>query len=161
MVNGVKVKPLKYGEVYHGTDNATLGLPSNMSAEQVAQKLYTEGLPARGNNVDLIQHAIDNAPDRAFRGTTLEPLSQNKDSGAVLWAGDGGLVIQFKDVKGYDVNQALDGRVPKMGGFGGNPKYGEQEIAVPGAISPSQIDRVGVVITNSDGVPIIKWINRK
>ena len=136
-------------------------VPSSLSAEEVAQQLYTQGLPARGNNIDLIQHAIENAPDRAFRGTTAEPLSQYKDAGAVLWAGEGGLVIQFKNVKGYDVNQALEGRVPTLGGFGNNPKVGEQEIAVPGAVAPNQIERVGVVRIDEKGKTEIDWIDKK
>ena len=60
------------------------------------------------------------------------------------------------------MNAALEGRVPKPGGFGDNPKHGEQEVAVPGAISPQNIERVGVVIVNPDtGAMQIKWISKK
>jgi len=161
-VNGTKVLPEQYQTLYHGTDNKTLGYDSNLSVETIAQNIYATGLPARGANTDLISHAVNAAPDTAFRGTTAQPLTQNKDAGASLWAGEGGIVIELKGVKGYDVNAALEGRVPKPGGFGDNPKHGEQEVAVPGAISPQNIERVGVVIVNPDtGAMQIKWISKK
>jgi hypothetical protein len=160
-VNGNKVYPQTYGRLYHGTNNATLGLPSSMSTNEVAQQIYANGLPARGTNIDLIEHALNNAPDRAFRGTTAVPLSQEKNAGAAYWADDGGLVIEMKGVRGYDVNAALDGRVMQNGRYGGNPKFGEQEIAVPGAISPEMITRIGVPGRTSRGTQTINWIERQ
>ena len=67
--------------------------------------------------------------------------------GAVLWADEGGFVIELKNVKGYDVNEALEGRVKKAdGSFGGNPVHGEIEIAVPGRIKPEQVEFVYEVV---------------
>ena len=160
-VNGQKVFPQNYSQLYHGTDNATLGLSSSMSADDVAQHLYANGLPARGSNIDLIDHTINNASDRAFRGTTVVPITQERNAGAAFWAGDRGLVIEMKGVSGYDVNAALEGRVLQNGRYGGNPKFGELEVAVPGAISPGSISRVGVPTVNRNGVPEVQWIVRK
>jgi hypothetical protein len=106
-------------------------------------------------------HAANNPTDRAFRGTTTQPLSPNKDSGAVLWAGEGGLVIQFKNVPGYDVNAALEGQIKTVMGYKNNPNVGEQEIAVPGAVAPGNIAKVGVVRTSKDGEQKIVWIEPK
>ena len=161
-VNGMQVKPQNYPELYHGASNKSLGFPESMSPEQAAQRIYSEGLPARGSNIDLIDHAIHAEEQRAFRGTTVNQLTPNNDAGAAKWAGDGGLVIRLKDVPGYDVNQLLEGRVPGPLGFGNNPNHGELEIAVPGAISPKNIVEIGVVKTNPrTGKPEIVWIPPK
>jgi hypothetical protein len=160
MVNGRRVEPLQFGTVYHGTDNRTMGLAGSTTADDVAQRIYQNGLPARGTNVDLIDHAINNAPDRAFRGTTLQPISQERNAGAAYWAGENGVLVEIKNVRGYDVNAALEGRVPRPGGFGGNPRFGEQEIAVPGTIRPEQINRVGVVVVRPNGQLGVEWMQR-
>ncbi|MEQ5841059.1 hypothetical protein N0A02_16660 [Paraburkholderia acidicola] len=149
VVNGVKIKPLIYPKLYHGTNVGTLGFDADMSAKEVAAKIYAEGLPGRGDNIDLIQHAAG-ASDRAFRGTTEMMLTPDGEAGALLWAEEGGFLVQLKNVKGYDVNAALEGRVPKPDGtFGGNAVRGEQEIAVPGKIKPEQIEQVYEVVKNS------------
>lgn len=129
-----------------------------MKPEDVAQQLYSDGLPARGSNIDLADHAANNPSDRALRGTTTQPLSPNKDAGAVHWAGEGGLVIELKNVPGYDVNAALEGQIKTITGYKNNPNLGEQEIAVPGAVAPGSISRVGVVWTDRFGVTRIRWI---
>ncbi|MFM0157465.1 hypothetical protein PQR05_10065 [Paraburkholderia sediminicola] len=151
LVNGLKVKPVLYERLFHGADRATLGVGAETPAKEVAAKIYAEGLPGRGDNIDLIQHAA-NAPDRAFRGTTEVMLTQDREAGAMLWADEGGFVIQLQNVKGYDVNAALEGRVLKPdGSFGGNAVHGEIEIAVPGRIKPEQVNKVFEVITDSRG----------
>jgi hypothetical protein len=132
-----------------------------MSPGEVAQKIYRGGLPARGSNTDLADHANSNAPDSAFRGATTAPVSQAQNAGAAYWAGEGGLVVEFTNVRGYDVNQALDGRVRTVQGFGGSRYAGEQEIAVPGAIPPENIGRVGVVVTLPTGQKRVEWISRQ
>ena len=159
-VNGNKVYPQTYSQLYHGTDNATLGLPSSMSTNEAAQQIYANALPARGTNIDLIEHTINNAPDRAFRGTTVTPISQERNAGAAYWAGEGGLVIEIKGARGYDVNAALEGRVMQNGRYGGNPKFGEQEIAVPGVVSPGMISRIGVPVVKPNGQLTIDWLPR-
>jgi len=151
MVNGKKVLPKAYGELYHGTDKATLGYADSTPLEKVAADIYKKGLPARGQNIDLAQHAAG-AEDRAFRGTTTMLQSPDAQAGAVLWADEGGLVVKLKNVKGYDVNELLEGRVKKPDGtFGGNAVHGEQEIAVPGAIKPEQVEEVFRVVKTPSG----------
>ena len=146
VASGVKIKPLLYPKLYHGADRATLGVDAQTSAKDVAAKIYAEGLPGRGNNIDLIAHA-GNAPDRAFRGTTQMMMTPDGQAGAMLWADEGGFVIELKNVKGYDVNEVLEGRVRKPdGSFGGNAVHGEVEIAVPGRIKPEQVKVVFEVV---------------
>ncbi|WP_224023274.1 hypothetical protein, partial [Burkholderia vietnamiensis] len=152
VVNGVKIKPLNYPKLFHGADRATLGVSADMPAKEVAAKIYAEGLPGRGNNIDLIEHAAG-APDRAFRGTTLMMRTPDGEGGAMLWADEGGFVIELKNVKGYDVNAMLEGRVKKAdGSFGGNPVHGEIEIAVPGRIKPEQVELVYEVVRTGRGL---------
>jgi hypothetical protein len=79
----------------------------------------------------------------------------------VHWAGEGGLVIELKNVRGYDVNAALEGQVKTIAGYKNNPNMGEQEIAVPGAIAPENINRIGVVRTDERGTTSIEWIKPK
>ncbi len=151
MVNGKKVFPRTYGELYHGTDKATLGYADSVPLEQVAADIYKKGLPARGQNIDLAQHAAG-VDDRAFRGTTTMLQSPDGQAGAVLWADEGGLVVKIKNAKGYDVNELLEGRVKKPDGtFGGNAVHGEQEIAVPGAVKPEQVEMVYKVRKSAHG----------
>ncbi len=142
MVNGKKVLPKVYAELYHGTNKATLGYAEATPLEEIATNIYKKGLPARGKNIDLAEHAAG-AEDRAFRGTTTMLQSPDHQAGAVLWADEGGLVVKLKEVKGYDVNELLEGRVKKPDGtFGGNKVLGEQEIAVPGEIKPEQVEMI-------------------
>lgn len=151
VVNGVKIKPLLYDKLYHGADRATLGVDTQMSAKEVAAKIYTEGLPGRGNNIDLVEHA-GGAHDRAFRGTTVMMMTPDGQAGAILWADEGGFVIELKNVKGYDVNAVLEGRVRKPdGSFGGNAVHGEVEIAVPGRVKPEQVEAVYEVVMSRSG----------
>lgn len=151
VVNGVKIKPLLYDKLYHGADRATLGVDTQLSAKEVAAKIYTEGLPGRGNNIDLVEHA-GGAHDRAFRGTTVMMMTPDGQAGAILWADEGGFVIELKNVKGYDVNAVLEGRVRKPdGSFGGNAVHGEVEIAVPGRVKPEQVEAVYEVVMSRSG----------
>lgn len=144
-VNGQPVKPLLYKTLFHGSSKSTLGFAESTPAEEVAKKIYAEGLPGRGKNIDLAEHAAG-AEDRAFRGTTQLLATPDGAAGAVLWADEGGIVVELKNVKGYDVNAHLEGRVKKPdGSFGGNSMGGEQEIAVPGRILPEQVESVGTV----------------
>ena len=146
LVSGAKVKPVLYDKLYHGADRATLGVDAQMPARDVAAKIYAEGLPGRGDNIDLVEHAAG-ASDRAFRGTTVMMMTPDGQAGAVLWADEGGFVIELKNVKGYDVNAVLEGRVRKPdGSFGGNTVHGEVEIAVPGRIRPEQVELVYEVV---------------
>ncbi len=156
LVNGVKIKPHLYEKLFHGADRSTLGVDAQMSAKEVAAKIYAEGLPGRGDNIDLIQHA-SGVSDRAFRGTTQIILSPDGEAGAILWAMEGGFVIELKNVKGYDVNAELAGRVLTFKGYGDNAVQGETEIAVPGRIKPEQVEAVYEALKSRNG----RWMARK
>jgi Transposase len=94
----------------------------------------------------------EGAKDTAFHGTTFMKMNPDGQGGAVLWADEGGLVIQLKNVKGYDVNLATEWRIKKPDGtFGGNRVHGEQEIAVPGKVTAEQIEKVMEVVTFPSG----------
>lgn len=160
IVNGKKVFPKTYGELYHGTTKATLGYAESTPLEQVAADIYKKGLPARGKNIDLVEHAAG-ADDRAFRGTTTMLQTPDGQAGAVLWADEGGLVVKIKNAKGYDVNAALEGRVKRPDGtFGGNPVHGEIEVAVPGEVKPEQVEKVYKVVKTPSGRLLHKDIPR-
>ncbi|RIX74007.1 hypothetical protein [Acidovorax cavernicola] len=160
LVNGTKVFPHTYTRLFHGSNKSTLGFPESMPNKEVAASIYRDGLPARGQNIDLAEHARG-VDDRAFRGTTEMLQTPDGQGGATLWADEGGLVIELRNVKGYDVNELLEGRVRKPDGtFGGNAMNGEHEIAVPGAISSEQIESVGEVVKNARGQLIRRVIPR-
>jgi hypothetical protein len=160
-INGTQVRPQNYSTLYHGTDNVTLGLPANATAEDIAQQIYNNGLPPRGNNINLIDHTINQAPDRAFRGATVQPISQEGGAGAAYWANENGVVVKFRDVPGYDVNAVLEGQVKTPFGYQGNPRPGELEIAVPGAILPNNIEAIYRVVLNERGRPTLILIPKK
>ncbi|MGC4062135.1 MAG: hemagglutinin repeat-containing protein [Aquabacterium sp.] len=146
---GEKVTPLNQAEVYHGTNKQTLGL-NNMSNQEAAQYLYQNGLNARGTNIELQDH-VAGLPDTAFRGTTSARGTMNKDAGALYWAGDDGLVIQLKNVPGYEVNMLRE-TSSKGGGLSGYAQgkatSGEQEISVPAKIAPENIEQIWIKSTN-------------
>jgi filamentous hemagglutinin len=150
-VNGQQIKPQNYQQLYHGTDNATLGFPSSMKPEDVAQQLYTQGLPERGSNIDLIDHATNNPSDKAFRGTTTLPLSPNKDAGAVHWAGEGGLVIELKNVPGYDVNAALEGQIKTMTGYKKIRILASRRLLYRGRLRPGILPELGWYVRMREG----------
>jgi hypothetical protein len=71
-----------------------------------------EGLPARGEDWDLLRHAMEATGGKgsAFRGTTKVVVDPGGGSGAALWADEGGVVFELANVPTWDVNKALEGR---------------------------------------------------
>jgi hypothetical protein len=112
-------------------------------------KLLKHGLPARGNNWNLHLHS-EGATDTAFRGTTHDA------SMAAEWADEGRVVFDIRGVPGWNVNAALDGRVQRGARFGGNLMSGENEVAIPAAVSPDRIARWGVVVRSASGRLFVK-----
>lgn len=54
-----------------------------------------DGLPARGNDIDLIRHAEPppaRTEESAFRGTVNFPISPARNVGACFWAGADGFM---------------------------------------------------------------------
>ncbi|WP_434279040.1 hemagglutinin repeat-containing protein [Acinetobacter sp. CE-15] len=153
LLNGEVVYPQIYKELYHGADAKSLNLPDNLSSEQLASYIQKNGLNARGTNIELMSHQAGNR-DTAFRGTTTSVISQGGDAGAAYWAGPNGIVVELKNVKGYDLD-ALQSTSSKGIGISGmvqkNTLGGELEISVPAQIDPSQINRIGIVKTTPNG----------
>lgn len=128
-VQGVHYPPTTRGGGWHGTHE----VPPAVAFEQ--------GLPARGTNVDLINH-VEAGGGSAFRGTTPFPMSPDRQAGAALWAGEGGFVYDVRGVPTWDTNALLQGRRPVaggLGGYGGNLMAGEIESAIPARVPRENI----------------------
>lgn len=153
LLNGEVVYPQIYKELYHGADAKSLNLPDNLTSEQLASYIQKNGLNARGTNIELMSHQAGNR-DTAFRGTTTSVISQGGDAGAAYWAGQNGIVVELKNVRGYDLD-ALQSTSSKGIGISGmvqkNTLGGELEISVPAQIDPSQINRIGIVKMTPNG----------
>lgn len=138
--DGTKIPPsAQGGKLYYGSDA--------ISPDQAFEK----GLPGRGPNTNLLDH-VEQKPDSAYRGTTRHILSPGQDSGAALWAGDGGWVYEIDGTPSWDVNKELQGRVRRPDGtFGDNPMRGEQEHATLANIPPGRIVRAIQIVAHGDG----------
>lgn len=163
IVEGQTIPPHHYQGGYYG--NAINGTER---AQDVIDRTFREGMPARGGNMDLRRHseemdvgAADFDQRSAYRGTTHNVSSPDGDSGAAVWAGEGGVVFQIEGVPTWDVNQALQGRVQRPdGSFRGNLMHGEQENAILSAVPANRIRRAGIVTVSSRGIPIVRtWID--
>ncbi|MEZ4403849.1 MAG: hypothetical protein R3B06_27750 [Kofleriaceae bacterium] len=140
--DGTKIKPNAGGDkLYYGTDS-----------EQPAQ-VFAKGLEARGNNTDLLNH-VTQGPDRAFRGTTRWIIQSRGESGAGVWAKEGGWVYEIDGVRGWDANASLEHRVPWPDGtHRGNPMRGEHEISILAGVPSSRIKRA-IPMIEENGVLI-------
>jgi hypothetical protein len=121
-----------------------------------------DGLPARGDDVDLIRH-VEPPPTReresAFRGTCVFPKMACGTAGAVFWAGEDGYVVDIRDYPGYNISELLDGRIPNgMGGFRGPNNPAEQETAIPARVPMSYIARCGHVVAGRRGQLVVDWL---
>jgi Domain of unknown function (DUF4157) len=142
--NGQKIPPDSYSGGYHGTT-----LPPEV--------VMTGGLPKGGSDWRLLEHSMQRS-DSAFRGVTQVPSDPVNQGGAAYWADKGGYVYQIKGVPTWDLNKALQGRVPTGGGtFGGNLMHGEVEYVIPAYVSPEKITRWGVVKADSRGRLYVDW----
>jgi hypothetical protein len=129
---------------YHGTNDPAL-LDVN--------KVFIQGLPARGANRNMADHAAG-APDSAFRGTTAEIfLPERGAGGAGEWAGAGGVVYQVEGVPGWNVNAVLEGQRP-VGGtlFGGNVMSAEAEVAINAQVAAENIAGAYPIIETARGL---------
>lgn len=148
--NGKRIPPDHYSGGYHGTNE----IPPELA--------FKEGLPERGTNWDLKAHA-EAEPGSAYRGTTHVIYDPVIEQGAAQWAGEGGWVYEISGVPTWDVNKALQGRVPVAGGgFRGNLDMLqlENELAIPARVPPNKIKRAGQVELDSIGRPVVrKWID--
>lgn len=134
--------------VYHGSSTFS---PTELTG--------ADGLPLRGNDIDLIRHIeppTTRAEESAFRGTVPFPSYPAITGSAVDWAGEGGWIFQVSDWRGYDVNAELEGRIPDgKGGFRG-PLMEEQEIAIPARVPARFVTRVGKVKRGRIGL-VVDW----
>jgi hypothetical protein len=118
----IVIKPVKLPAVYH----------SPGGSDPPPDVALRTGLPARGGNTNLWDHAQGVFGDSAFRGTTLTPGQ------AAQW--DSPVVYKIRNVDTYDVNAAT-ARIDKgIAGFSGNPMHGENEFAIKAAVPAAQIE---------------------
>jgi len=138
--SGKKVPPSAWGGVrFHGT---------NTTPPETA---FADGLEGRGPNTDLNDH-VHQRGDSAFRGTTEMAFTPDKKGGAGYWAGEGGWVYKIRGTPSWDVNAALEGRVPAPDGtYRGNIVPDENEHAVLANIPPESIEGAWQVIKDANG----------
>lgn len=155
--------------------SATLPSGKAVEASGVAKALYhganvapetilaNNGFPARGNNPDILNH-VNEGTDTMFRGATTDVTNMDRDNaiGAAHWADDGHWVYQIAEVPYWDTNKVLDGQVwnPLEHRFGGNPKRGENEMAIPAEIPLAHIVAWGKVQRSPAGqLHVPHWIS--
>ena len=146
LVNGTQVAPMRYPKLYHGCGVPT---PTEVKA--------ANGLPAKGVNLELIEHAEPlpgSTAESAFRGCTEFYQTALRDAGAALW---GQWVYEIVDYPGYDINVLLQNRIPTPRGYRGPHMTAELEIAVPAAIPLAHLRGAGEVHANVRGVRVA-WI---
>jgi uncharacterized protein DUF4157 len=150
---GKWIRPDSYSGGFHGT-------------QEPPEQVMKSGLPARGDNWDLQNHAEElwhykpagqQVNDSAFRGTSSVPSDPANQSGAAYFAGEGGYVYEIRGVPTWDVNKALQGRVGPTGSMRGNLMHGEGEYAIPARVTPDKIKRWGVVKSNTRGQLYVEW----
>ena len=132
---------MRYCLLYHGTDKH----PPHL--------VKIHGLPKKGADIDLINHAEQRNSNSAFRGATEHLLFPDNAAGAVLWAGLGGWVYQIENCSGYDVGMLLEGRVPNGKGGYRDPLMKELEIAIYAEVQLALIRKYGVVSEGRGGRP--------
>lgn len=164
IVAGKAVKPTGFYGGFYG-----MTVEAGKDAKEMIQKIFKEGLPERGKNMDLDRHAKEmdvNSPvfeqRSAYRGTTQQPATMN-GQGAAYWADEGGLVLEIKGVATWDVNAELAGRIKKLdGSFGGNLMHAELEHAILSLVPPERILRIGIVSESRTGRMFVKatdWVH--
>ena len=155
-VGDVTIPPDSCSGGYYGCDSATL----------TPEYVFEHGLPARGSNWDLLNHA-EQKGGSAFRGTTKLVTFPN-GGGAAAWADEGGWVYEVTCVPSWDVNKHLQGRrlvadiAVGRQRFGGNLVIGEHEHAIPSRVPPEHVKRCGCVVSSAAGVlfvPRSSWVD--
>ena len=142
VASGSEIAPTALNrKLFHGTHE----IPPEVAFEK--------GLPLGGGDTRLLQHAMQSGGS-AFRGTTTQIFAPGNEAGAGFWAGDGGWVYQLDGTASWDVNASLEGRVPKPGGFEGNPMRGENEQAILAGVPRERIaGAIQIVEVNGRLVP--------
>lgn len=153
-----KAYPMLQGHTYDRLFYGNNGIHFN------PDEVFKKGLESRGNNWDLLDHAENRGTkysiynkenkigETAFRGSTEVALSIDGTAGAALWAGEGGYIAEIGNVRGWNVNITLEGRVENAGsGFRGNILGGEQEIAIAARVPPENICSMIPVVLNRLG----------
>ena len=124
------------------------------------------GLKARGDDWDLVRHALQEG-NSAFRGTT-KLVTFPDGVGAAAWADEGGYVYELCCLPSWDVNKHTQGRrlVSELAvgrrRFADNPAFGEHEHAVPARVPTEHIKRYGRVVMSAGGlayVPRNAWVD--
>jgi len=139
-VGSKQIEPGEYRRLFHGS-----------SLHEPGDVKRSLGLPPKGNDLDLLNHVrqVGGGSTSAFRGSTQLFCSPDGEAGAALW---GDWVYEVVNYRGYELNTVLDGRFPLPSGiFGGNPMYGEQEVAIPAEVPMSNIDAVARVDSGPRG----------
>jgi len=140
---GTEVPATDHGGGYHGTDKVD------------PETAIREGFPARGDNLDLVDHAEPGPQNAdkggsAFIGTTdviADPMGGG--GGAAEW---GDVVFEIRDVPTWDLHTVLDNQIKTQAGYRGLHMKGELERSVPAQVFPWQIKRYGRVVESRTGI---------
>ena len=151
---GTPIKPTDQQGGYHGTSDVD------------PQRVLREGLPGRGRNLDLVDHAeptagASSSEPSAFRGTTQNVADPNgMGQGAAEWAGRGGVVFDIRQIPSWELSTVLDDQIrTATGGFRSSIIRGEVERAIPARVYPWQIRRYGVVEETGTGRLLVReWV---
>jgi hypothetical protein len=137
--SGQQVPPTaRGGKLYYGSDQLT------------PETVFERGLEARGPDQGLLAHVMQEG-NSAFRGTTRAIFTPDKEGGAGAWAGEKGWVYVIDDVPSWDVNVLLEGRVPTVAGFRGNPVSGEGEQAILANVPRTRIIEAIEIVRDARG----------
>lgn len=135
--SGKLFPPTSYLGGFHGVDSST-----------DIDKVFQHGLPARGSNFRIFEHVFGlSGANSAFRGTTASPLISNLgglQAGAAHWAGDGGWVLEIRDVPTWGVDEASQADVPVFG-IVYTGIQGECEYAIPAEVHNYRVYRAAPV----------------
>lgn len=130
-----KVASTGFDRLFHGTTKFDLSA------------VRTSGLPARGENLDLIQHAEQPAGMElsAFRGACeFMTMPGDLSKGAAGWADESGVIFEIRDYRGYDLTQLTELSVETPMGTWRDMIVKEQEIAIPAEVPARYIPAVAL-----------------
>lgn len=128
------------------------GIDANNITDQdfdlICETLFKNGLPGRGTNMNLNDHAL-NRGDSAFRGTTEIIGTSDGTAGATAWAGVGGFVIEIAgETPGWELKSVLGDQ---------HPTIGEQEIAILAKVEGYKIKGIYKVKQGNRGPVKGQW----
>jgi hypothetical protein len=120
---------------------------------ELPSKVFEEGFDARGQNLDLYEHAI-NTRGSAFRGTTVERTRIHGQAGASAgaFADVGEYIYEIDDVPAWDLNTIMKDKIRKWdGSIGGNPHAEECEQTILANVPRERIRGAYPVIEDAQG----------